>query len=296
MRPGETRLFLALVFCFSAPFYAYVLLADSPRWTDLQSAPFMWCPAAAAIATRLILRRDLRGLGLGWGKSRGFLLGVFALPFLLAFLVYLTTWVSGLGAFSQERFAVAMARFGLEGAWGTIVIVPAIVLLAPVGVILGSLTTLGEELGWRGLLVPRFLEVTTFTKASLLTGFIWSAWHYPLVVALMPLHRPGFPVWYALLCFTASVVGVSFFYTWMRIRSGSIWPAVLLHSSCNSAQQLFEGLTVNTGSTHYVTFEYGAGFVVAIWLLVAVLWRRMQADGMRPAPLSAWLPPVPGSV
>lgn len=29
----EARLFLALVFTFSAPFYACVLLADSPRWT-----------------------------------------------------------------------------------------------------------------------------------------------------------------------------------------------------------------------------------------------------------------------
>lgn len=287
MRPAEARLFLVLAFSFSAPFYAYVLLADSPRWNDLLSAPFMWCPGAAAIATRVILRRDLRGLGLGWGKSRDFLLGVFGLPFLLAFLVYLSAWVSGLGAFSQERLAAAMSRFGLEGVWGTILFAAAAVLLAPVGAVLGSVTTLGEELGWRGLLVPRLLETTTFTKASLLTGFIWSAWHYPLVVALMPLHRPGFPVWYAILCFTASVVGVSFFYTWLRIRTGSVWPAVFLHSSCNWAQQVFEGLTENTGPTHYITFEYGIGFVVAIWLLVAVLWKRMQADGARLAPVSA---------
>jgi hypothetical protein len=46
---------------------------------------------------------------------------------------------------------------------------------------------------------------------------------------------------------------------------------------------VLEGLTENTGPTHYITFEYGIGFVVAIWLLVAVLWRWMQADGPRPA-------------
>jgi membrane protease YdiL (CAAX protease family) len=39
---------------------------------------------------------------------------------------------------------------------------------------------LGEEFGWRGFLLPRFVEEFSVLPACLLVGIIWSAWHWPL--------------------------------------------------------------------------------------------------------------------
>ena len=37
----------------------------------------------------------------------------------------------------------------------------------------------GEEIGWRGLLVPELVKVTSFTKTALIIGIVWAAWHIP---------------------------------------------------------------------------------------------------------------------
>jgi CAAX protease family protein len=221
----------------------------------------MWCPGTAALLSRLISARTLRGLGLGWGGTRRVLLPVFAAPFALCSIVYMLVWGLGLGRFDPARLTAAAARFGLRGLAGELLIP----LLIPFGVAFSSLSTLGEELGWRGLLSDRLLRVTSFNRASLVTGFIWSLWHYPLIFVLLPRYRPGLPVAYATVCFTASVVGVSFFYTWVRQATGSVWPGVVLHASSAVAEETFEALTRDVGHTHYFTFEYGIGFVLVIW-------------------------------
>ncbi len=269
----EILVFLSLTLLLSSGFYLYLWLAERPVWNDALSFGFMWCPGIAAILTRWIASRGLRGLGWGWGGTGRVLLPVFIFPFLLAGVVYAAVWALGLGGFDPARVTAAMERLGLRGALGHV----AVLGLIPAGVVLSMASTLGEELGWRGLLSDRLLRETSFVRTSLLVGVIWSVWHYPLVFALIPRFRPGLPVLYATACFTASVVGVSFFYTWLRQTTGSVWPAALLHAASNSAQTLFEGVTRDTGPTEYFTYEYGIGFVVVIWVLVGVFWRKMRS-------------------
>jgi O-antigen/teichoic acid export membrane protein len=112
-----------------------------------------------------------------------------------------------------------------------------------------------------------------------------NTWHYPLIFAFLPRFRPGLSAAYATACFTASVVGVRFFYTWLRQTTGSVWPAVILHAASNDAQTLFEALTRDTGRTHYFTYEYGIGFVLVIWVFLAFFWKRMGRD-LVPAPVA----------
>ena len=280
----EILLFLCLTLTLSSGFYAYLFFARSPTWNSVFATAFMWCPGTAALLTRLLTTRSLRGLGWRWGGTRRVLLPVFAFPFLLCGVVYALVWAFGLGGFDPARLVAATARLGLHGALGEVVLIA----LIPFGVAFSCLSTLGEELGWRGLLSDRLLQVTSFTRASLLTGVIWSVWHYPLIFVLLPKFRPGLPVAYATACFTASVVGVSFFYTWLRQTTGSVWPGVILHAASASAQEIFEALTRDTGPTHYLTFEYGIGFVLVIWIFLAVFWKRMSVR-------LAGSPPRPGS-
>jgi membrane protease YdiL (CAAX protease family) len=234
----------------------------------------MWCPGLAAIATKLILRRPFGELGLRWGSTTRYLFGVIFFPYLLAAAVYLTVWFLDLGAFNADRLSALLAHVGLGSLDPRIALPFVLLVTSPLGAVLNSASTLGEELGWRGLLSPRLSEATNFARASVITGLIWSAWHYPLMFVLLPSMRPKLPLWYATACFTLSVVGVSFFYTWLRQQSGSVWPAVFLHAACNGAQTSFEILTIDTGVTHYLTYEYGIGFVIVIWLAVGVLVGR----------------------
>lgn len=266
----EVLLFLGLTFLLSSGFYLYLWRTESPVWNDVLSFAFMWCPGVAAILTRWISSRSLRGLGWRWGGTGRVLLPVFLFPFLLAGIVYAAVWALGLGGFDAARLTAAMERFGLRGSLGWL----AVLALIPAGVVLSMGSALGEELGWRGLLSDRLLRETSFVRTSLLVGVIWSVWHYPLIFELIPRFLPDLPVLYATACFTASVLGVSFFYTWLRQTTGSVWPAALLHAGSNSAQTLFESLNRNTGPTEYLTYEYGIGFVIVIWIFVALFWRR----------------------
>jgi membrane protease YdiL (CAAX protease family) len=281
----EVLLFLSLTLGFSAAFYVYLFASQQPRWGEPHSAAFMWCPGLAAIATKLILGRPLAELGLRWGNTTRYLLGVLFFPYLLAAAVYLTVWFLDLGAFNADRLSALLARVGL-GSFNPRIALPFVLLVvSPLGSVLNSASALGEELGWRGLLAPRLSEATSFARASVVVGLIWSVWHYPLMFVLLPSMRPKLPLWYATACFTLSVIGVSFFYTWLRQRSGSVWPAVFLHAASNGAQTSFEVLTIDTGVTHYLTYEYGVGFVIVIWFAVGVLLigRRARSATREPS-------------
>jgi len=51
-----------------------------------------------------------------------------------------------------------------------------------VGLVQSLATALGEEIGWRGFLVPELFKTMGFTSAALFSGVVWACWHYPLVI------------------------------------------------------------------------------------------------------------------
>jgi membrane protease YdiL (CAAX protease family) len=270
---SEIRLFLVLLLVMSGGFYAFLFLEPGApgRWPSY-SAAFMWCPGLAAVLTLLILRRSLRGLGWSRGGLRCYLIA-YALPVAFCVPVYLVVWWSGLGGFDAAAFEAYRSRTGLPaGLAGSLGVIAAVLLSAPLGVI----ATLGEELGWRGFLVPRLFASTNFTRTSVITGLVWSAWHYPVVVAVLPVFIPKLPIAYAIACFTVSVVAISFVYTWLRLRSGSVFPPALLHATSNAFMGAFESLTKHNEVTSYYTYEYGLGFALVVPLLSLPFWKAGQ--------------------
>ncbi|MEO8452029.1 MAG: CPBP family glutamic-type intramembrane protease, partial [Gemmatimonadota bacterium] len=85
-------------------------------------------------------------------------------------------------------------------------------------------------------------------------------------------------------CFTVMVVGLSFLLTWLRVRSGSVWPVALFHASHNLFIQGFlDRVTVDTGSTKWLTTEFGAALAITVGLTAWLFWRRGRVEAAVPA-------------
>jgi len=247
--------YLALTLVFSSIFYALIISAGSLAvHGGLYVLALMWSPGVAALLTRLIHQRNLQGEGWGWGGTRWQLLAYF-LPLAYAAVAYGAVWLLGLGG---------VGRFGSN-----------VLAFAAIGTAQSCLSALGEELGWRGLLVPELAKLTGFTRTALISGAIWALWHMPLI--LFADYNSGTPKAYAVMCFTVLVVGISFPFAWLRLRSGSVWTGMFLHASHNLwIQGFFDRVTIDTGRTRWFTTEFGAALAV-VAVGVALVFQRLSA-------------------
>jgi len=146
---------------------------------------------------------------------------------------------------------------------------PTFILLATFGLIASIVLALGEEIGWRGLLVPELATRLGFMQTALLSGGIWSLWHLPLI--LFYGYRSDAPLGYALLWGVVGMVAVSFPLAWLRLRSGSLWPAAILHGTHNIlVQEILDPLAADTGPTRWLVGEFGCAIPLA-WVGVAII-------------------------
>lgn len=235
----------------------------------------MWCPTIATILTCWVLKIKLSTLGWKWGPQK-YLWWSYLLPFLYALVAYLIIWISGKGAFYNKETVDKIANgFGWHGVPDGLVIFLYTILLGAFGMIRSAAAALGEEIGWRGFLTPQLMKLNSYTATSLWMGVVWSLYHYPLMIFAN--YNNGAPAWYSLTCFTVMIFAICFVFTWFRMRSGSLWTAVLLHASHNLfVQMVFTPLTVDTGDTKYYIDEFGA-ILPAITVAAAVIcWLKRK--------------------
>jgi membrane protease YdiL (CAAX protease family) len=190
-----------------------------------------------AAGTRALLVR-LRG----WRVDRRLLLAALALPILVNLLVLLFMRLGaevplGLVAPQGGRLYLAFFVFAIVDG------------------------PLGEEIGWRGYLLPLLLTRTTALRASLVVGLAWYVWHLPLYAADGRALTGEF-----LITYLVSVVSIAVIFTWFFVRSnGNVWLAVLLHTTTN----YFQYATVTLFPTLRGTMTDNRAYVV-LMALVAV--------------------------
>ncbi len=219
-------------------FYALTLLISAPFWylcsyggDVILVTGLMWSPALAAVFTKWIFGENLRDLGWGWGARRYRVLG-YLIPLLYVLAVYVPVWITGLGGLNAVGYVQSVAKdYGLAALPAPLACAAYILLAATAGFIAKAGRAMGEEIGWRGFLVPELSKVTGFTGVGLVSGLMWACWHFPLI--LFGDYNAGTPAWFALACFTVMIVATSFIAAWLRLRSGSVWPAVFFHASHN---------------------------------------------------------------
>ncbi len=264
---NTTYLYLVLVLALSPIFYAPML--RSGRMIFWAVFGIMWCPGLAALITCRIAGRSLRTLGWHWPKGRYIVLGYFV-PLGYATVAYGAVWALRLGGWNAAFLSQIAHRRGLP-PWG---VLPFFILMqATLGMVMSLTTALGEEIGWRGFLVPELAKQMSFTKVSLVSGVVWAVWHWPAILFLN--YNAGTNGLYALCCFTVMVVAISFIFAWVRLKSGSLWPAALLHASGNLfIQDVFDRLMRDTGRTRWYTTEFGIALAVTSVLFAVYFWRR----------------------
>lgn len=251
---SKVILFVVLVAIFSSVFYYLIISTQS---LDSYVLPLMWSPAAAGLIALLVYDRSIRGVGWRPRKVK-YLAAAAMIPIIYWFVIYGVIWVFGWGQFT--------------GFSGLISLLTA----AVPGLLIGILLALGEEIGWRGVLVPNLSKFTTFTLTALISGVIWGLWHYPLIVTR--LYAADTNLLFQLVCFTVGIVGVATMLAWFRLRSGSIWPAVLFHAVHNTLiDSVFPNATIETATTPYIGTEFGIGLALAGVVLFLIFWSQRAA-------------------
>lgn len=219
----------------------------------------MWCPGVAALGLVALGRSKIRELGLLNSGGISLVWGL-VLPFVITVPFYMLASVAGF---------CGLMPSALKGQ------IPGLLVLFLS--VLGR--AFGEEIGWRGFLFPRLRKQFSFPVACLITGFIWSAWHYAVIVQGGYLDATQVPLGAALILFTLGLTGQSFLYGWLRERSASVWPVALFHGVFNWFTQRVMGLVLQPGpKTSLVVGEMSIGFAVVGILLAVLFWKGPRRE------------------
>ena len=188
----------------------------------------VWTPALAALIARGTFHERSGGSGFRFDPARDakwFALAILA-PFMVAALGYGAAWGSGLASFELPAAAPWPAANG------------AARFVAYAGANLGAglavwlLLALGEEIGWRGYLLPHLLDAR-LPLPVLCSGLVWGAWHVPSVLWGAYPAGPNRALSAVILMIT--LPAFAFVLARLRLESGSIWPPTLAHATWNSA-------------------------------------------------------------
>lgn len=228
-------------------------------------------PAVAALAAWAAARtRPTWGFRrTSWSSvGHAWLVGVLSVA-----LGYAAVWVSGAG-----RFSVA----GWSGTWGGLP--PALVV--PAGLLLGVLPwmalAVGEELGWNSFLTPRLAARFGPDRTAVVVGGLWAAFHLPLILLVPGAVPPGVPTAWTAGWFAVECVALAFPLVWVRLRTSSLWPALVLHGSLNAALYLVAvPATQPTVLTGWLGGE--GGLLTSVGTVVAVVATRRLWRVARPA-------------
>jgi len=236
----------------------------------------MWCPALATLVTCSLTGRKISGLSWKWGKPK-YLIASYLIPMVYSIITYVIIWTAGWGGFYDKAFVAKTAHeLGWDGLPNWVFIPVFFVVNGVVGMFASMSTALGEEIGWRGFLVPELSKKMGYAGVSLSSGLIWAVWHYPLLI--FGNYNNGTPTWYGMLCFTVSITSASFIYTWYRMRSGSLWTGVLLHASHNLfIQTFFTPITLQNIRSRWYIDEFGAVVPTVSLILALFFWSRNKA-------------------
>ncbi|MEV0292647.1 CPBP family intramembrane glutamic endopeptidase [Nocardia sp. NPDC050710] len=251
----------------------------SSLWLRPGAAMMMFTPALGVLAVWNYRRRTWRELAVETGAMLG------PRP-------HCTLWLTAAAWLGTPLFL--WIAFGLSAVFGlyrfsfdfvssdvaAVVVVEALTLST-----IGTLPfALGEEVGWRGWLLPHLAGRLGPGAAVAASGVIWGLWHAPLT--LLGYNYPNLGAW-AAPAFLGFCLPFGAILGWLRLHTGSIWPCVVAHAAFNASTGVFSSFESLDRRANPLLAGFGlVGWAVLVLLAVALYMRH---------PIRA-RPPVPQAV
>lgn len=266
---------LARAFCFYAVTIAFAVAVSFAvplidRWSLILT---MMTPAAAVAIMFIFVAREgsfrsfLGRLGLDHAGLKGWPVAIIA-PAAIHSFGFLILLATGITAFSATELG------------GT---VPSAIFNISSGLVVGTLFGLGEEIGWRGYMLPHLLRLGV-VPAMLIVGFLHGVWHLPLMLTTDYYHNQGNPLLVVPL-FLATLTLVGVFYGFLRIWTGSVWPVAIAHSAANMAWEVMNEITQTKSPIvlEYIGGESGLIMIGGLLIMSFVFVRHLKSSGFTSA-------------
>lgn len=138
-----------------------------------------------------------------------------------------------------------------------------------------------EEFGWRGYLVPKLASIgINDYLMHVIVAIVWATWHLPFIRELTWLYTSE-----DLLTFIPRLYlgafAFSILYDEIRIITGTLWPAVLLHGISNSFGHPLasEYVSIASGKEYFGSIGFDGLLMIAFFGILGISlnrWRKRK--------------------
>jgi membrane protease YdiL (CAAX protease family) len=217
------------------------------------------------VVARLVRREGFHDVSFRFGRRMLPSMGAAVLfANLVGAVAYGIAWLTGAARFEAPTSGPgAMPTGGSAWAYFAVTLLVGNTALTLIGV----LTAAGEEIGWRGYMLTRLIDAGV-PRPVLASGLIWSLWHVPLVIG--GIYAVGANVALSAALFMVCATAVAFVLARLRLATGSVWPAILVHASWNAViLSVFDRFSAGSSATLW-TGE--SGILVAAVTVALAFW------------------------
>jgi membrane protease YdiL (CAAX protease family) len=227
----------------------------------------MFVPALVAIAFNIYQRNSAKMIFISLITKFSLKSILFSIGYPIAVIVVcaITASSTGFGKLNYDKLN------DLLSIKGVITLLVIVIINCFVG-------SLGEELGWRGYLLPLLAESKGKPKATLWVSVVWALYHIPGLFLLAKVTGVGNPVLVALIQGCVAFL-INFAFSYCFFLSKSLYPVLLLHTMWNYLNTKVLGdIYVNTkgiieGNIFYIN---GEGLLGLIIISITSLWFLKQ--------------------
>ena len=128
---------------------------------------------------------------------------------------------------------------------------------------------LGEEIGWRGFLLPKLLTISNWLISSIIVGIAWAIWHIPLfLISNTTQSNISFSLYFI------DLMASTFIFTWIFFHTkGSVLIAGMFHASINFSTGFFPILPQIAGSSS----PYIIGIVIKSLIVSTIIVKHKSS-------------------
>lgn len=197
----------------------------------------------------------------------------------VSWLVYLVTFFV-----FPLVFFLGYQVLGIQAADGeNLLVFLTLVVAVPINALVGSIILgigpLGEELGWRGFLLPHLLKRYGDFTSSVVLGLVWAFWHLP--VFLFPEWRGGIPIYLSLVLYPLGTISIAYMMTKLHYwGNGSVLIAILFHGVINyvaDSKDFWQSDHISPLQLQFATIGMFVLTSIIFWILSKTAFSRFVA-------------------